>query len=68
MRERDGKGTSIVSVVNPRNDLGETSGKEKRARGREREKESGLDENVERRRKGKIESREKRRGQGGRLN
>lgn len=44
---------SIVSVVNPTNDLGETSGKEKRARG----KKIGLDENVERR-KGKIESRE----------
>lgn len=42
---------SIVSVVNPRNDLGETSSKEKRAREGEREKEqenekeeSGLDE------------------------
>lgn len=53
-RERDGRSTSIVSVMNPKNDLGETSGKEKRAR----EKKTGLDENVERRRKGKIESRE----------
>lgn len=36
-KKRDGKSTSIVSVVNPRNDLGETSGKEKRAREKERE-------------------------------
>lgn len=57
MKERDGKSASIVSVVNPRNDLGETSGKEKRVRERERKKESGLDKNVKRR-KGKIESRE----------
>lgn len=63
-KEREGKSTSIVSVVNPRNDLGETSAKEKRAS--ERASESGLDENVKRRRKGKIESREN--GRRGRLN
>lgn len=46
--------------MNPRNDLGETSSKEKQERKseKERKKESGVDENVKRRRKGKIESQE----------
>jgi len=34
-REREGRSTSIVSVVNPRNDLGETLRKEKRVREKE---------------------------------
>lgn len=43
-RERECMCTSIVSVVNPRNDLGETSSKEKRERERENwREESGLD-------------------------
>jgi len=54
-KEKEGKSTSIVSVVNPKNDLGETSSKEKRARERKRERER---ESVKRKRKGKIESRE----------
>lgn len=38
-RERKSVCASIVSVVNPRNDLGETSSKEKRAKEGERKSE-----------------------------